>query len=82
MYQLLQEHSDKFIVELAVGFGVFLKENKLKSKALKLLSIKFIFLELCYCSNSNILSLTFKHCVLLKMTPWCIKYQGAADSKM
>lgn len=59
IYQLLQGHSDKFIVESTVGFGVFLKEIKLRSKAPKLLSIKFIFLELCYCRNSNILSLTF-----------------------
>lgn len=61
MYQLLQEHSDIFKVESTVGFGVFLKESKLKSTALKLLLIKIIFLELCYRSNSNILSLTFRH---------------------
>lgn len=82
MYQLLQEHSDKFIVESAVELVVFLKESKLKPKALKLLSIKFVFLELCYCSNNNISPLTFKHRVLLKMAPWYIKHQGTTDSKM
>lgn len=61
MYQLLPEHSDIFIFESTVGFEVFLKESKLKSKALKLLLILIIFLELCNCSNITILSFTFKH---------------------